>query len=564
MRFIPLAFLFLGATYYVDPAGSDLNSGSIGSPFATWQKASDTAQTAGDIVCFNNGTYTPGATTTRYTGSGTEGNPVIFRNCQGGTVLIDPSTHITGWTLIGTNLYEANNGTVGAGTYLWKDTTWWGKSKTNSQCSQVDTDGEWCVSSNARAQVYSSTDPALATWRIARTAFQGWDISYIEFDGLNIQWANFSYHIGYSGSGTPIPTTQTHHITIRDSAIAYVGSRGIRFIGSILYPTHHVYIENTTVHSAHETSTSNGHCIKFDSNDDGYHNSYGYVTNSTVYNCEATGIQFSDGWQHAYFSGNTAHDTSQREDGTYSAIRCGDVFYCYMWDNTAYGGTIPYGSGITTTEKADPAYVYNNISTGFNFYGFFVAKQVKNPTNINLYNNIAANNDGGGIYIADTNNCTVYNNTLYNNGNNQLNASTRNTNCTVKNNVILATVSPKVALIYNSGQVTASHNLMKSTNTNIVTYDGVTYNLANYEAASGSTGNINADPVFVSNGVDYHLQVTSPAINAGTWLGYDYDFDYDDAARPQGRGWDMGAYEYTIPDYGMKNGARLKGGAKLK
>ncbi|MDD3891218.1 MAG: T9SS type A sorting domain-containing protein [Bacteroidales bacterium] len=56
------------------------------------------------------------------------------------------------------------------------------------------------------------------------------------------------------------------------------------------------------------------------------------------------------------------------------------------------------------------------------------------------------------------------------------------------------------------------------------------------------TYNKNQNPLFVSS-TDYHLQSTSPAINAGTIGTYAYDFD--GIARPQGSAWDMGIYEYV-------------------
>lgn len=61
--------------------------------------------------------------------------------------------------------------------------------------------------------------------------------------------------------------------------------------------------------------------------------------------------------------------------------------------------------------------------------------------------------------------------------------------------------------------------------------------------AQTGTGNINADPLFVSSGTfDYHLQASSPAIDVadpGATLATDLDGD----VRPQGNRSDMGADE---------------------
>ncbi len=59
---------------------------------------------------------------------------------------------------------------------------------------------------------------------------------------------------------------------------------------------------------------------------------------------------------------------------------------------------------------------------------------------------------------------------------------------------------------------------------------------------AGSNGNIMSDPLFVGSG-DYHLQETSPCINTGTSTGAP-SVDIEETARPQGAGYDMGAYEY--------------------
>ena len=73
---------------------------------------------------------------------------------------------------------------------------------------------------------------------------------------------------------------------------------------------------------------------------------------------------------------------------------------------------------------------------------------------------------------------------------------------------------------------------------NDVDYDGIS-------SQAGLNGNIAGDPMFVDiAGGDYHLSISSPCINAGSSVGAP-DTDFEGNLRPQGYGYDIGAYEAT-------------------
>ena len=63
---------------------------------------------------------------------------------------------------------------------------------------------------------------------------------------------------------------------------------------------------------------------------------------------------------------------------------------------------------------------------------------------------------------------------------------------------------------------------------------------------SGDTGTTEGDPEFVASTTgDYHLSSTSPCIDIGTSNGAPVT-DFDGVTRPQGYGYDVGAYEYYV------------------
>ncbi len=123
------------------------------------------------------------------------------------------------------------------------------------------------------------------------------------------------------------------------------------------------------------------------------------------------------------------------------------------------------------------------------------------------YNNII-NGCGYGAYIRGTN-TKFYNNTIYGN---TFSSAFPSGGGEAKNN-IFRDFTPST-----SGGWVLSNNLMPSTNPQFV--------------------NVSAG--------DFHLQSTSPAINAGATLA-EVTTDFDGISRPQGSGYDIGAYEFSGP-----------------
>ena len=74
----------------------------------------------------------------------------------------------------------------------------------------------------------------------------------------------------------------------------------------------------------------------------------------------------------------------------------------------------------------------------------------------------------------------------------------------------------------------------------------ITLTYSDVQGGWEGTGNINADPLFVGGG-NYHLQEGSTCIDSGISDGAPAK-DREGTLRPQGAGYDMGAYEYIDPN----------------
>jgi parallel beta-helix repeat protein len=163
----------------------------------------------------------------------------------------------------------------------------------------------------------------------------------------------------------------------------------------------------------------------------------------------------------------------------------------------AYGGVATYN----TTVNSHHIYVLNNTfinDLSFNIYHPLGVGLENSPYSV-IKNNIFYNHNYHTVYIlTDTGTAQVDYNLAYNND---------------------GTIPPCVAWgNWNTCQPTSNHELW----------------------------NVNPQFVDPASG-DYHLHATSPAIDAGYNLGNLVINDFEGIIRPQGAGYDIGAYELTAP-----------------
>jgi len=167
--------------------------------------------------------------------------------------------------------------------------------------------------------------------------------------------------------------------------------------------------------------------------------------------------------------------------------------------------------------------------------------------NIKIYNNIIYSNRSNGLEIGDwgvlgisqrpIQNIKFINNTVYKNGSSVWGGGIQlenedATNVVVRNNIFSQNVLFQISNEASGSNLTVDHNLIHN-------YTGA------YEYEIRGTDYVEGDPKFVNpSGADFHLQAGSPAIDQGASTDAPSD-DYEGNQRPQGAGYDIGAYEYT-------------------
>jgi hypothetical protein len=223
------------------------------------------------------------------------------------------------------------------------------------------------------------------------------------------------------------------------------------------------------------------------------------------------------------------------------------------------------GAADTTGLNQYDLHVHDNLIHGDNCNGINFATVDPAKGAVEAYNNVIyhvglmdAKGDGGAfscIYVAGITNhgpegtgtVEVFNNTLYDCGaNNSRNAGgsrgafavgggPRSLTMRLRNNIVQL-LSGEIYLDGNKSQISGEKNLW-------------------FGAGSGpgqTQGNINVDPQFMNTGGgDFHLRGSSPAKDAGAAIapnnplvpGSTQPTDKDGVARPQGKAFDLGAYE---------------------
>ena len=312
-------------------------------------------------------------------------------------------------------------------------------------------------------------------------------------------------------------------------------------------------------------------------NSDEYGIEFQYASNITIKNCyihdvNRNGIEFmyskdSVVEHNEVFA--TGWNCISSESG--SNIK---FLYNYVHDNPAHAGLNIFPK---TIENPQGHYSGNDV-IGNVTDGCAGAVYLRFQQNCIIANNVIMNDLINGICIdgnhtGETHNYTatglvIYNNTIVNSasvGYKNYNAS----GVTLKNNIFSGNGAGRYAQVeIRSAAVSGSildNNLYYSGEK--IIWGGSTYSsISSFRSATGQEQHaVTADPRFVNiNADNYSLTSGSSAIDKGANLSQSVSNDIDGTTRPQGNGFDIGAYEYATSGTGMSNPVVLDAPSNLR
>ena len=482
------------ALYYVSPDGDNNNPGTLSQPWATIQKAADTI-TAGSTVYVRGGVYNE-QVTINVSGS-SAGGYISFQNYQGEKPVVDGSNFTVPSGAAGLFLIENKN---------------------------------YIVLKGFEIRNYSSSTKNIVPAGI-----------HVRGTSHHIELRN--NHIHHIETHAPVNSAgqdaDAHGISV-------YGTSAPESINNLIIDGNELY---DLILGSSEALALNGNVETFQ------------VTNNTVRDTNNIAIDCI-GFEGT--SPDSAYD--QARNGEISGNK---VYNISSYGNPSYGAE--YSAGGIYVDGGRDIIVQRNVVT-LSDIGIEIASEHSGraTSNITVSNNIIYNNKIAGIAMGgyddqrgSTRDCKVINNTLYHNdtrmdGNGELLLQFDIKNNIIKNNIFNAnSQSILISNLYpqNTGSV-VDYNLYFSpeeSENSTWQWMGITYiGFDSYRAGtSGDANGLFANPKFINpSEADFHLQQSSPAIDKGSSINAPSN-DFDGNLRPQGAGYDLGAYEYVgipIPD----------------
>lgn len=383
-------------------------------------------------------------------------------------------------------------------------------------------------------------------------------ITYEAFpgDSVILDGTGFTWGAGFMSGVYTEGSRSMNYIKIKGLTIGNYPAKGIVFDMDKPTPpnstgSNHIIIENCIIYGSN-------YGVLIDGGDEAV-NGEAYqivIRNNRVFNCVNHGIKLMDREQPGYINrmhiydaiveGNTVYNNGHRgihaSTGAYKITIKNNIVYNNklqgistneIWDSVIENNTV-YANGqgpesedegiviwssknISITDNK----IYDNSGFGLKFWED-LSNTGSSPT---VENNVIFKNHGGGLEIsADVNDGKIYNNTFASNQGTGLYISSSVSGHDVKNNIIYQ----------NSNQI--SPGAGNSYNYNLY-FPNVSFSLK-------GANSLSEDPLFAnSQGNDFHLRSNSPAVDSGIDVGIITDIEKK--LRPQGNGYDIGAYEYN-------------------
>ena len=379
----------------------------------------------------------------------------------------------------------------------------------------------------------SSSQPWLTIGKAAKTMVSG-DTVYVKAgtynervvpsnSGTSSAWITYKANPGdtvvISGSGISTGSTALLYINGK-SYLEFDGFQilhsdyvGVQIWGASKY----INLKNLTVNDTQRSGINTSY--------DG--SASQYITNILISGCNVSNTNYSGQWEAISFNktsnfeiaNSVVHDT-QGQSSSIGFRKEGIDLKVGSTNGSVHGNTVynaRQGIYIDSDGTVSNVSVYNNLVHNIDYFGIYFESESGNGvlSGASVYNNIVYSCPrgivcGGGV---SSTNISIVNNTTYQNSGNELSftaSAGTYKSCIVRNNIFYGS---GVSIPSGAG-VTQDHNL---------------------------TG---VNPLFVSAPSNFALQSSSPAINAGSATGAP-STDYKGASRPQGSGYDIGAYEYV-------------------
>lgn len=509
-----------GNTYYVDQAtGDDGHPGTEAEPWLTIQHAADSV-VAGDTAYIKNGTYREDI---NFHISGTAENRITFSAYSGHSPVINGAYTATGWSVYSGNVYQATYNY--SGTSLWEDTT--NKLTRQANLVSVDAAGEWYLDDAGNTlYVWSSdsVDPGTHTIEVGVSGIGA--LSAGNTIGTSTSDLDYNTFIG-------LKTIHAHNDGINfhgdcDSLIfVNMTSEDNGYDGFSLHETSNATVTNLTVNRNGKCNIANvGDSYVSINGLTQTEGTYGpdtaanilFITNASA---DITNANISQGAHPSMypFYPLTA-GVVNISDSTITGSGTGTV---NTQEHTTFNRVIIDGGGggytiRATVDSGDRVLIRNSIIRNIGTYGIYA---ITDNTQVRVENSLVIGQSVGNAFYAYAagSNIDVYNTIV---ANNPLRTFTK----------LNGTINEDYNVLWNSGGYTA----------------GIT----------PGVHTISDDPDFINyTGGNYHLQLTSPAIDSGistysptTDRDVKQKYDYPDIANT-GAGaltyYDRGPYEYVLP-----------------